>query len=317
MQYRVGTAWRAAIVTSILMVSIVIASACARREPQGTEHVSFNTPEEAVAALVDSLEKSNLLELRRLLGPDSEALLSSGDAVADGNERESFLRRYGVQHTLVAGGPDELVLEAGSDNWPLPIPLVRDGGRWHFDGAAGSEELVLRRIGANELRTIDVMRGFVAAQRDYAAMPHDGIAAGTYAQKLRSDPGTQDGLYWEVKAGEPQSPAGPLLAAADAEGYSEQHKGMPYHGYVYRMLFAQGPAADGGSRHYIVDGRLKSGFGLIARPAVYGVSGVMTFMVNQDGVIWQRDLGEDTARLAGAIREVNPDDRWTPIPPES
>jgi DUF2950 family protein len=212
---------------------------------------------------------------------------------------------------------DDVVLQAGPDNWPLPIPLVRKAGRWQFDGAAGAHELVLRRIGANELHTIDVMRGFVEAQRDYAATSHDGAPAGIYAQRLRSQPGKQDGLYWNVHEGEPPSPAGPMLAAAAVEGYSvKEGANQPYHGYLYRMLFAQGPHANGGAQDYRVNGRLVSGFGLIAWPVEYGTSGVMTFIVNQDGVVWQRDLGVDTARFAQAIRDVNPDRAWTPLAPE-
>jgi hypothetical protein len=199
----------------------------------------------------------------------------------------------------------------------MPIPLVRTEGRWHFDGAAGALELLSRRIGANELRTINVMRGFVVAQTEYAATAHDGVAAGVYARKLRSDAGKRNGLYWEPGAGEPPSPAGPLLASATAEGYTPAGERVPYHGYLFRLLLAQGPAADGGAHDYAENGRLTRGFGLLAWPVSYGQSGVMTFMVNQDGVVWQRDLGEDTTLLAERIRAFNPDAGWTPLPAEA
>jgi Protein of unknown function (DUF2950) len=302
---------------SLIVVSLLVTGGCDTEESGPAAHLSFAAADEAVAALALAVEKNDPAELQRLLGPGTEDLLSSGDAVADRNAREGFLERFRANHSLVAGGPNDLVLQVGSENWPLPIPLVRRQGRWQFDGAEGAHELVVRRIGANELRTIEVMRGFGAAQRDYAADSHDGVAPGTYAQKLRSEAGKHDGLYWKVGQGEPLSPAGPLLAAATAEGYSHADgKQVPYHGYVYQMLFSQGSDAPGGARSYLVDGRLSDGFGLLARPAEYGVSGVMTFIVSQDGVVWQRDLGEDTARLAASIREVDPDVAWTPIAPD-
>ncbi len=303
--------------TSLIVACLVVSGGCAEQESEPAATLSFATPDEAAAALALAVAENDPVELQRLLGPGTEDLLSSGDAVADRNARESFLERYRANHNLVAGGPNDLVLQVGTENWPLPIPLVRYEGRWQFDGAAGAHELVVRRIGANELRTIEVMRGFVAAQRDYAGASHDGVAPGTYAQKLRSEAGKHDGLYWEVGQGEPLSPAGALLAAATDEGYSHADgKEVPYHGYVYRMLFSQGSDAPGGARSYLVEGRLSDGFGLLARPADYGASGVMTFIVSQDGVVWQRDLGADTSRVAASIREVNPDLAWTPIAPD-
>jgi hypothetical protein len=278
---------------------------------------TFATPEEAVEALVGAGEKQDDTALRALLGPDTGNLLSSGDPVADRRTRDAFLTRYRSHHELVAGSPDELVLMTGEDRWPLPIPLVRTGGRWWWDAAAGADELIKRRIGADELRTIDVMRGYVAAQNDYAARGHDGARAGTFAQRLRSTAGKQDGLYWEVRSGQQPSPAGPLLAAANSEGYGTgSGVAAPYHGYLFRVLTSQGADANGGTHDYLVDGRLTGGFALLAYPASYGSSGVMTFMVNQDGVVWQRDLGKDTATAAAAITQFNPDDNWTPLAPE-
>ncbi|HXA21760.1 MAG TPA: DUF2950 domain-containing protein [Acetobacteraceae bacterium] len=275
---------------------------------------SFATPEEAATALIQTVQQADAPALQKLLGPGTAELVSSGDPVADQKERETFLERYRAYHEFAAGDPNDLVLMVGEDRWPLPIPLVRRDQRWQFDGEAGTQEILLRRIGANELRTINVMRGYVEAQNLYAGSAHDGSAAGAYAQKLRSDAGKQNGLYWEVAAGADPSPAGPLLAEADAEGYGgSQAKALPYHGYLFRLLTSQGAAAQGGARSYLTDGKLTGGFALLAYPASYGASGIMTFMINQDGIVWQRDLGADTAKAAAAIDQFNPDDSWTPL----
>jgi hypothetical protein len=308
------------VATIVIVGSILSLAGCGDRAADRDAQLSFDTPDEAVAALVAAVGRPDTAGLQKLLGPGIADLLASGDTVADRRERESFLARYREQHKLVEGSPDDLVLNVGEDEWPLPIPLVRRAGRWRFDGVAGVDEILLRRIGANELRTIDVMQGFVAAQREYAATGHDGAPAGVYARLLRSTPGRHDGLYWEVAAGEPPSPAGPLLAAAVAEGYAKKPQDAPaltpYHGYLYRMLFSQGPAANVGARDYTANGNLAGGFALLARPYAYGKSGVMTFIVNQDGQVWQRDLGDETARLATAMERFDPDSTWTPIAPE-
>lgn len=304
---------------SIVLISAVLGGHTRSAMPAQTLDVqqSFATPDEALTTLTAAVRRQDIPALRSVLGPGTEDLLSSGDPVADRKERESFLQRYQAYHELVAGDANHLVLLVGKDRWPVPIPLVRKDGRWRFDGDAGADEVVLRRIGANELRTIAVMRGFVAAENDYASRGHDGAGPGVFARRLNSEPGKHDGLYWETKAGEPLSPAGPFLAAASAEGYGNLKGGeTPYHGYLYRLLTSQGPNADGGQRDYLVDGKLTNGFALLASPSDYGSSGIMTFMVNQDGVVWQRDLGEDTARTAAAIQSFDPDDKWTPIAPE-
>jgi hypothetical protein len=313
----------AAVAAALLSVSALSSCAKPAAQRQGESsasaqaQTSFATPDEAVAALVAAGQKGDTPVLQAMLGPDSAGLLSSGDAVQDQKEREGFLTRYAAHHELVAGDADNLVLLVGEDRWPLPIPLARRSGRWYWDGAAGASELVVRRIGANELRTIDVMQGFVAAENDYAASAHDGVPAGVYTRKLVSSSGKHDGLYWDRPAGEPPSPAGPGLAAANAEGYAVTGTlANPYHGYLFRILTSQGPDAEGGAREYLTDGKLANGFALLAYPSAYGVSGVMTFMVSQDGVVWQRDLGTDTAQAAAAIQQFDPDNRWTPLPPE-
>jgi hypothetical protein len=294
---------------------VLVAAACTRGAEEQAA-LSFETPEAAVAAFIEALESQDARELERLLGPGTEALVSSGDEISDRAAREAFLARYRDSHRLVAGGPDDLVLQVGADQWPLPIPLTRVGERWRFDGAAGADEIVTRRIGANELRTIDVLRSYVGAQEEYASRGHDGAPSGLFAQRLRSDPGTENGLYWEASGDQPPSPAGPLLAAAASEGYGGA-PGAPYHGYLYRMLSSQGPAANGGERTYLVGEQLRGGFALLAYPALYGVSGVTTFMVNHEGVVWQRDLGEKTAELARALERFDPDAQWTPLAPEA
>jgi hypothetical protein len=296
----------------VIGVLLLVVQGCSERGPPPSEQSSFLTPELAGAALVSALEQNDMATLRKLLGPGTENLLSSGDDIADRNLRSIFVVRYRAHHTWVAGSPDDLVLQVGTDPWPLPIPLVRTNGRWRFDGAAGADEIVSRRIGANELHTIDVMRGFVDAQREYAVLGHDG--PGAYARRVRSHPGKQDGLYWEPADGEAPSPAGPLLAAAAAEGYpSDGSERVPYHGYLFRLLLAQGPNADGGTRDYMDAGKLTGGFALIAWPVAYGESGIMTFIVNQDRHVWQRDLGSDTAHLVESIRLYDPDSLWIPV----
>jgi hypothetical protein len=284
--------------------------------PDAVRTTSFAAPDAAAEALFAAVESNDAVQLRALFGPDSERLIASGDDVADGRARAAFVERYRARHQWVSGGPSNLVLQVGEDAWPVPVHLVEEGGKWRFDTASGAEELLARRIGTNELRTIDVMRGFVMAQLDYAATGHDRGEPGLYAQKLRSSPGMQDGLYWEVAAGEPPSPAGPLLAAAAAEGYSGTRVRQPYHGYMFRQLYSQGSHADGGARVYLENGKLSGGFALLAWPMEYGSSGVMTLMVNHDGVVWQRDFGPDTPALVAQIERFDPDASWMPIPAE-
>lgn len=302
-----------AVNAAAILAVLLFACACAKREPQpAVEARFFSTPEQAVMALVAALEQSDVARAERLLG--MQGLLSSGDDIADRAARERFLSHYRERHELVAGGPNDLVLQVGRDPWPMPIPLVRRSGQWSFDGQAGAEELVLRRIGRNELRAIQVMRGYVEAQQEYASASRDGAAAGVYAQRVNSAPGKHDGLYWPTTNGEPPSPFGPLIAAAAEEGYSGTNPSGTYHGYRYRLLFAQGKSAAGGARDYLVDGKLKQGFALVAYPQKYGVSGIMTFTVNQDGIVWQSDLGEQTAQRAADLRAFDPDGDWMPIP---
>ena len=275
---------------------------------------SFATPDEAAAGLVQAMQKGDAATLNGLFGPGAEGLVTSGDSVADAADRAKFITWYGEKHVLVPAGADRMDLQVGEQGWPLPVPIVRREGRWYFDGASGAQELVYRRIGHNELGAVRVCRGYVDAQIDYASADRDGKGAGIYAQKLRSDPGMHNGLYWKSADGEAPSPVGPFIAQAAAEGYRAAAGTNPaYHGYQYRSLYRQTRRAKGGALEYFVDGELVNGFGLVAWPATYGVSGVMTFIVNQDGVVYQKDLGAETAKLVDGMQAFDPDSSWVVV----
>ncbi len=293
-----------------LVALAFLAVGCAGKK----EEAGFATPEAAVAALVSAFEKDDTAALAKLLGPGTEDLLSSGDPVADKTDRADFLAAYKAKNSLAADG-DHMMLTVGDREWPMPVPLVQRDGKWVWDGAAGADEVIYRRVGENELGAIDVMYGYVNAQNAYAAEGRDGDPAGIYALKLHSDEGLHNGLYWPTNEGETPSPAGPFVAGAAEEGYAAGKGGTPYHGYYYRMLYAQGTNANGGAREYFKDGVLTEGFAGIAWPADYGVSGVMTFIINQDGVVFQKDLGEDTATAVDTIQKFDPDSSWTAIVP--
>jgi hypothetical protein len=300
----------------IAALFLVIAPAVLAVTPQAEEqHLSFSTPEAAVEALITALEQDDTSALPPLLGPGAEDVLSSGDPIQDSSDRAAFLARYKAKHSLTGEG-NERTLIVGDDDWPFTIPIVESEGLWFLDGEAGAEEIVYRRIGNNELGAIAVCHGIVEAQQEYAAQGHDGDEAGIYALKLISDEGTHNGLYWPTTKGENPSPAGKFVARAASEGY-RRGKRTPYHGYFYRLLYRQGAAAEGGAREYFVDGLLTGGFAVIASPAEYGVSGVMTFIVNQDGVVFQKDLGDETSVEANSIDTFNPDSTWAAVTDDS
>jgi hypothetical protein len=309
---------RAARLGMAALASALLLAGCAKQPaPQATTASGFDTPEAAVAAFVAALEKNDVAGLQALLGPGSDELLDSGDAVQDAGDRAEFLAAYATKHALTDDGADRKVLVIGEQDWPMPIPLVKRDGKWAFDGEAGVDEMIYRRVGANELGAIAVSRGFVDAQIEYASEGRDDGPAGIYALKLVSDEGLRNGLYWPTAEGEPTSPAGPFVAAAAGEGYRRvEGQRVPYHGYYYRMLYAQGANANGGAREYFKDGLLTEGFALVAWPADYGASGVMTFIINQDGVVFQKDLGEDTATAVESIQAFDPDSSWTAIVPD-
>jgi hypothetical protein len=294
---------------TLFLLAVLLLTPVARAADQKT----FATPDEAVKALVKAAEDGNQDEMLAVFGDDGKELVFSGDTVQDKASMESFVKAYKAKHALVTRDQNTRILQVGANDWPMPIPLVNDGGHWRFDTASGKEELVYRRIGHNELGAIAACRGYIDAQRDYSAVGHDGLPAGVYAQRLMSEPGKQNGLYWETKEGETPSPAGPFLAQAGGEGYQSPGGDNPYHGYLYRILKAQGAAARGGAKSYLVDGQLTGGVGLVAYPAQYRVSGVMTFIINQHGVVYQKDLGEKTSEIAGAMTEYNPDSTWKKV----
>ena len=299
-----------------MLVAIALTSALAvAGEALGADskHQAFPSPDEAVTTLVDATKTGDMLTLSIILGREGRDLLSSGDAVADRQARERFVASYEQSHKLDRPSGTKAILLIGSDNWPFPIPLVKVGEVWSFDTAAGKEEILRRRIGRNELSAIRVCLAYVDAQREYARKDRDSNGLLEYARKFESAKGKQDGLFWETKEGEAPSPLGPLVAKARAAGYSGKgnSKPAPYNGYLYKILTAQGPAAPGGGYDYLVKGKMIGGFALIAYPVQYGVSGVMTFIVNHDGIVYQKNLGNKTPELAGAMKTYNPDPSWT------
>ena len=276
----------------------------------------FATPGDAVKALLAATQAGDKPALREIFGPDSEEL-TSGDKVEDANASAAFARALSRLCRLSYESDDKIVLNIGAQDWPFPIPLVKRNGQWFFDTAAGKEEIINRRIGENELVAIGVCRTYVAAQREYASQDRDGGGMPKYAQKLKSAPGQEDGLYWEPAAGEKPSPFGPLVASARAEGYGPRQPGeapRPFHGYLFRIVTAQGPHAPGGRYDYVVNGNMVAGFALVAHPTRWGDSGIMTFIVNQQGKVYERNLGPDTAEAVAVMSEFDPDDSWTPVP---
>jgi hypothetical protein len=276
---------------------------------------TFATAEQAVTALVDALQGNKREAIQAVLGPGSEKLVNSGDKYSDAAERQRFLAAYEAQHKLVTATPGQMVVQVGNDDWPFPIPLVQADGRWHFDSIAGAQELIDRRIGRNEIAAIRTALAYVDAQKAFFAFTGQN-GQGQYAQRLVSAPGKHDGLYWPANEGEAASPLAPLMAQALEEGYPGERvsgKPVPYHGYYFRILTGQGASAAEGARDYLSGGRMTNGFGLIAWPASYGASGIMSFIVNQDGIVFQKDLGPDTAAVAARTKLFNPDLSWARI----
>lgn len=283
----------------------------AKQKPAAAKQKVFATPEEAAKALAVAARGTDTKALLALLGSGGRGLIDSGDAVADKERRTRFVASYDEANKLERVADAKAILTTGKDGWPFPIPLVKDATGWRFDTAAGREEILNRRIGSNELSTIQSLLAYVDAQRDYYRLNPQQDRLQGYAQKLVSTKGKRDGLYYPTKAGEPLSPLGPLFDAAKAEGYGgSDKKSTAYHGYHYRILKGQGPDAPGGAYDYMAKGRMIGGFALIAWPATYRNSGVMTFMVNHDGVVFEKDLGPNTAAAVGKITRFNPDSSW-------
>jgi Protein of unknown function (DUF2950) len=274
---------------------------------------TYPTYRAATAAFIVAVQANDVAALKDILGAQAMDLLSSGDTAQDDKERQSFVKRYRQAHAFVRESSDKVILTVGKSAWSLPFPIVRANGEWHFDAAEGAQELAYRRIGHNELDAIKVCRALADAQKTYAAAGHDGNSAGAYAQRIFSQPGTQNGLYWEVKEGEALSPAGLLVAEATTEGTPSTGKRTPFHGYYYRTLKAQGAHAIGGAKDYVTDGNMAGGFAYIAYPAEYGASGVMTFIAGSNGAVYQKDLGQSTEDSARAVTTFDPDDTWKPV----
>jgi hypothetical protein len=290
------------VLLAAILAAAVAAGAAAQpaAKPQG-----FPTPEAAANALTDAVRKNDQKAMATVWGGHWRDFVPGTDNDVQ-RRRGTYLAAWDESHKIVMSGDAKAMIEVGRKGWTLPVPIVKDGSEWRFDIAAGLKEMVLRRIGHDEAAVVQTLLAIVDAQSDYAAMDPMKTGAPSYARRLLSSPGRKDGLYWEAKAGEPQSPLGPAVAKAQADGQSPDG----HYGYWFRLLYSQGPAAPGGARDYLANGRMIGGFGVIAWPVRYGLTGVMTFMVNQDGVVYQQDLGPQTAQKAGAITSFNPDKGW-------
>jgi hypothetical protein len=273
----------------------------------------FKTAEQAADALVAAARAGDRKAVTNVLGPGSAQVVSSGDPVADANARQEFLAAYDAGHRVVTESGKPAILVVGQTDWPFPIPIVEKNGEWQFDTPAGREELLARRIGRNELATIQAVLAYYDAQNEYAEMTKDKSGMSVYAQRIISSPGNKDGLYWPAAEGQPDSPLGETIAAATARGYRIGGGRAPYHGYYYKVLTRQGPTAPGGTLDYVVRGSMIGGFALVAYPAEYGNSGVMTFLVNHKGDVFEKDLGPGTAKIASAMTAFNPDHTWKKV----
>ena len=306
-----------AIALALLVSSVPVAqSVHAAPAKAAVVQQRFATPADAAKALADAVRSNDVNALLAVVGPKSRSWLSSGDAVADKEGWEQFLLHYARQHSITETTDGKAFLLVGEDSWPFPAPLVKQSSGWVFDTAAGREEVLNRRVGRNELSAIQTLLAIVDAQREYAAGDLDGNGFNDYASRFVSTPDKRDGLFWPVAANEKLSPLGPLVGAAAREGYNRQRgeKKVPYHGYFFRMLGAQGKDAPGGAYNYEVNGRKIGGFAVVAYPAKYGSSGVMSFMVNHDGTVYQKNLGKNTEATVLKMRSFNPDSSWVKTP---
>lgn len=282
------------------------------------QQTTFPTPDAAAQSLVVAARANDRAALKRIFGSESDKLLSSGDEVADRNAAERFVELFDQKHLLVTteNASDSMTLVVGDNAWPFPVPVVKNHKNlWMFDTEVGIDEIINRRIGRNELDAIQVCLATVDAQREYAIADPDGDGIPEYAQKFLSDAGKKNGLYWKTGPDQPPSPLGELVADAAEQGYSASASGQrrPYHGYLYKILSEQGPHAPGGAYNYMVNGHMIGGFAVVAEPAEYGNSGIVTFIVNQSGVVYQKDLGDDTAKVAASITRFDPGPGWTKV----
>jgi hypothetical protein len=298
-----------------LIVAATLAMDVSSSQAQAANEKTFSSPGDAVLALYNAAKSDDSDALNAIFGSNAAKILHTGDNVADKNVISKFIANYDQMHRVVIEPDQTATLYVGADNWPTPIPIVKNNsGSWYFDTESGMKEILYRRIGANETDAIEVLQSLIQAQKDYASTTHDGQDGKYYAAKIFSDEGKHNGLYWKTNDSEPPSPIGPLLAQAASEGYRRnQGQPTPFHGYFYRILTSQGPAAKGGAKDYMDKGNLKHGVAFVAYPSEYRNSGVMTFIVNQNGLVYQNDLGPDTAKLAQAMTAFNPDNTWIPV----
>jgi Protein of unknown function (DUF2950) len=291
---------------AVLLIGCFPSRSMAQQPGQKT----FSSAQEATTAWVMAVQSNNEKAMLDILGPEGKQIVSSGDETEDARSRANFVQRYQEMHRLVEEPDGTTTLYIGAKNWPAPIPLVKQGNTWYFDTGAGKMEILFRRIGRNEMSTIRVCQELVAAQKEYYSAQHS-----EYAQKIFSDEGQHNGLYWKASSVETQSPIGPLVASAVAEGYDKGQAGppTPYRGYLYHVLTRQGKSASGGAKSYVVNGKMTEGFAFVAYPAEYRSSGVMTFIVSQDGVVYQKDLGKKTESLGKVMQEYNPNSSWQKV----
>lgn len=301
----------------LLIGSAVLAATAADARDQR----NFKTPDEAANALVQAARINDIRGILSVLGPDGAQIASSGDPTEDKAIRGQFVSAYDAKHQLTMEGEDKAILVIGRDDFPFPVPLVRTAGAWRFDTAAGRQEILSRRIGRNELNAIQASLAYYDAQHEYAEKDRTGAGVRAYALRIVSHPGKKDGLYWPASQGTDESPLGELVAHAANDGYSVGAARAPFHGYYYKILTRQGSAAKGGELDYIVRGNMIGGFALVAYPAAYGVSGIMTFVVNHNGIVYQKDLGPRTASVAGRMTSFDPGPGWetvrVTVPPAS
>jgi Protein of unknown function (DUF2950) len=295
----------------LLMALIILLAACSKSDKPS--YRVFASPDDAASGLLEAAKSRDQNAVLAIFGPQSKEIIFYGDSVQDKATVDAFVASYGVMHRWRKMPDDAQILLIGADNFAFPIPLKKtSAGQWFFDVAAGKEEILARRIGRNELAVIDICGALADAEVEYFSQHHEG--AKQYAVKFISDSGKQNGLYWDSPEGQPKSPLGPLVAFATTEGYSAKPDShTPFHGYYFRMLTRQGSRAQGGAKDYIVDGKMVGGFAFVAYPAEYRNSGVMTFMINQDGVLLQKDLGKTTTEIATAMAEFDPDESWSPV----
>ncbi len=304
----------------IALAAVIVFSFVPAHAAAPVKQRTFSSPDAAVSALIRAVQTDNTKALLAIFGRGGRKLVFSGDEVADRSGRLRFVSRYNEKNRLESAGDGKAVLHIGNDDYPFPIPIVKTGSAWRFDTKQGREEILARRIGKNELSAVQVCLAYVDAQREYALKDRDSNGLLEYARRFVSKPGMKDGLYWETGEGEEQSPLGPLFVGAEKEGYSTKSSDpkhapyhAPYHGYFYRILKAQGPHAPGGEYDYTVKGKMIGGFALVAYPAQYRASGIMTFIVNQDGIVYQKNLGKETEKTVQAMTKFDPDETWKKV----